>query len=491
MKKFNVTKAIANGNIVLGRINDNVSVLFIIGKDKLFEIPITSDGGKKAYFSSENEDEYELVSEIIEKIKENKLFNINKIKLMPKEFTDYDKNISRIEKVQPGTPIVVPSNLKDVLSKNGYVLEEESGVVSKPRDYTELMSNPINQKIFDEDKYEIEAVGATYEGLNAETKIAFESIRNGKSIGILFVGPTGTGKSFTAKVLANKAGAPSLNIQITYGTTIEDLIGQYVPNTGDGPKYIFVEGPLLKAYEQGYQIIIEEINYGQPGIISKLNEFTDGTTRVIVNGITYHRHPNFVVYMTMNPGYEGTEVLNVALKNRFAKVSVPALSKKEFVLRSQLYSKSLGYELSKDFFNKLFDFAAMIEKEASTAKWHENVKFSIRNAQRLCENILQKRRSYDEFNSAISIQYLNDLSTDNDNSEKLEGFKSSTEIQAEIKNLYNLYDFVKPIEKTTEDNLDDLFDEVAEEESIDVSSEEDLSSKEKSDLIGDLLDRFE
>ena len=185
---------------------------------------------------------------------------------------------------------------------------------------------------------------------------------------------------------------------------------------------------LLKAYSEGWPIVIEEINYGQPGVNAKLNEFTDGTMRVTVNGKSYKKHPNFVCYMTMNPGYEGTEVLNVALKNRFAKVNVPALTCKEYVKRLVAYSAMLGHGLKESFFKKLYDFSNLIEKEASSSKWHENVKFSLRNGQRLCDCILQKSRSEQEFADAVAVQYLNDLSTDNDNSDKLEDLKKDTEI---------------------------------------------------------------
>ena len=367
----------------------------------------------------------------------------------------------------------------------GYVLPSKESITSAvvERNYSKLMKeNPEAAEIYKENHEMLLKAGATYESLSPEIKIAHEGILAGSALGIIFEGPTGTGKSWAARILADHDKAPLLNLQITYGTTIEDLVGQFIPN--DDPasdaKWKFVMGPLLRAYTEGWPIVIEEVNYGQPGVNAKLNEFTDGTMRVTVNGKSYKKHPNFVCYMTMNPGYEGTEVLNVALKNRFAKVSVPALSKDEYVKRLIDYSASLGHALSEDFFSKLFDFDKFIEKEAATSKWHENVKFSVRNAQRVCDCILQKTRSEKEFADAIAVQYLNDLSTDNDNSENLEALKKNKDIQRKITEIYELYDFAEMKDVVVSKSLEDCVEEEY--------SEEHKESKDK--MVDDLFSHF-
>ena len=203
-----------------------------------------------------------------------------------------------------------------------------------------------------------------------------------------------------------------------------------------------------------------------------------------MNSRTYHRHPNFVVNLTMNPGYAGTEPLNVALKNRFAKVNVPALTKDEFIRRARCYSKGLGHELSDEFFSKLFDFAETIEKQGCSTQWHENIKFSIRNAQRLCDSILAKSRSFEDFFAALSVQYLNDLATDNDNSEKLEILKKSQDIINQAKTIYHCYDFATIQSKKVERSFSSFF---TEEEDNTASKS---GAKAKS-MMDDILKRFE
>ena len=166
--------------------------------------------------------------------------------------------------------------------------------------------------------------------------------------------------------------------------------------------------------------------------------------------------------MTMNPGYEGTDPLNVALKNRFAKVNVPALPKGEFSRRMVCYSRGLGHSLSVEFFNRLYDFAGGIETLGNGTEYHENVKFSIRNAQRLCDIILAKPRTLDEFRSAVAVQYLNDLTTDNDNSEKVERLKEDPTIVNQVRGIYECYDFANVPVANVAAGLASMFTEVEE-----------------------------
>lgn len=465
MAKFKIVDALASGAVSLYKTDEeDVYILTVIpvGDTKRFTIPFIKDEkGAIAYI-----DDTKYSVEDIIKLDEivNSLFAKNVYKTAGVfKYTPFHRsapahshNIIDYVKCVGGNQ---NKEARKFLKAEGYTfIEKELKSTFAKRDYSELLKNPEVKAMFDEDAAELKKVGATYESLSDEIKIAYETAEAGASGGIIFEGPTGTGKSFAARILANHAGAPLLNIQITSGTTVEDLIGMFVPCDDDsGAKWKFVMGPLLRAYVEGWQLVIEEINYGLPAVNAKCNEFTDDTTRVIVHGKVYQKHPNFFVYMTMNPGYEGTDSLNVALKNRFAKVNVTALSKPEFCKRLQEYSRRLGHELSFEFFSKLFDFAGFLEKEGTTSKWRENIKFSIRNAQRLCCSILQKKRNFEEFMAAMAIHYFNDLSCDNDNSEKLEAFKQDKEIKEQIKSIYESYDFAEV--KTIECNKtwDDLF----------------------------------
>lgn len=233
---------------------------------------------------------------------------------------------------------------------------------------------------------------------------------------------------------------------------IRDIIAR---NGGDN-KWKFVPGPMLTAYADGWHLVLNEVNYGNAAMLSCINQFTDGTKRVFVNGRFYERHPNFVIYMTMNPGYEGTDALNVALKNRFSVVNVPPLEKDEFVKRLVGFTKGLGHEMSSAFFSKLFDFSMSIEHLSTDSQYHENVKFSVRNAQRLCTYLLQSPRSKAEFFAEMATEYLNHLTTDNDNSDKVERLKREETTIAQMTAIYTEYEFYDIPTASVEPTLADI-----------------------------------
>lgn len=518
--KENLLKALAEGAINLLKLKGNDTyVVAILAKDKeAFISLVKNEDGAYAYIpTSYSLKEYELFSEIISAIFTNSVYSdIYSFKPIQRDITT--SNV--VEAFIPATGIkcVRSANLTEALNKNGYDTSALSLTLTtekEVRDYSALLADPEVKERFDENRKALVAVSATYDSLNTETRIAHESLMSGSCNGIIFTGPTGTGKSYACRILADHDEAPYIEHQISYGTAVEDILGMFIPNDnasdyvkvrvqqiwegkddvqtkfdkitelieskGEGGNWTFAAGPLFKAAVEGYVLILDEINFGQPGIISKINEFTDTTLYFTLNGKVYRKHPNFVVYMTMNPGYKGTEELNMALKNRFTIVDVPALTQDEFSKRAQFYSKSLGHELSAKFFNKLYDFAQFIKKEGNSSRWHENVEFSIRNAQRLCNIILRSPKGFDDFFAAVAVQYLNHLSVDNDNSEKLQALKKDDHIVSEIRELFGYYDFAKIEEVKVSVNFDDLFSEVDDtkmsSDAIDDKMMDDLYSK--------------
>lgn len=471
MRKFNLEKAMENGNIVMGNINKNTKLMVISFKNFYTVIPcIKEKSNWTAYVDPDlSTERYTDIATILECVLRDEVYaGFQKCMPVSKKAPQHPMEIASLVCPEKYTEsIVIPAGFNDILNEFGYTREELWANEKPKRDYSELLKDPENKRQFDEMGEELTRINATLESLPKEALIVYDAISGGSAAGAIFAGPTGTGKSIAAQVMAQAMGAPCLNLQITNGTTVDDLVGMYVPSTkNDGTKWEFVPGPLLKAYTEGYNIVIEEVNYGQPGVIAKLNEFTDSTMQVRVADKYYHKHPNFVIYMTMNPGYAGTDPLNVALKNRFAKVDFPALTVSEFAERGAAYSRALGHELPKQFFNELYKFASLIEGQASENGWHEDVKFSIRNAQRLLEKVVLAPRNGDEFFEAICTEFINDLSLDNDNSERLETFKKSQDIRNAVSNIYKYYDLACAKEIPVDDEMEGLFVTCTEEEEV-------------------------
>ena len=489
--ELNVKAMLENGAIAVGALADGKNHVMAILCDKAhYIIPIIT---KKAYVGTS--DDAEILDEIIKQINAKKVFsdsNISEAKIFYSTAPKHDHTIKNFVSVKG---LVQYEGINKIFEDAGYTVATISTVkVGHEKDYSELRAkDPFAEAIYQENKQELEAIDATYESLNLESKIAAEGLRYGNYVGVIFTGPTGTGKSWAGRIIANELGAPYLTLQIDRGTTTDTLIGSFVPKAGESvnpataeklvtfmreaasveaalekasvfiqlmgeqAKWEFIPGPLLKGFIEGWLIIIDEVNFGDPGVLAKLNEFTDKTLRITVNGISYKRNPNFAVIMTMNPGYSGTEPLNDSLKGRFAKVNVPPLTKSQFCDRMIGYTEGLGHAFSRKFFEKLYDFAGTYERMGRDTQYHESVVYSIRNAQRFCDDILIKPKNLDEFAASIANNYLNDLTMDNDNSIKVEALKRDVTTINSITEIFSLYDYTKVETVKTLVGLDTFF----------------------------------
>lgn len=490
MKKENLLKGL-QGTIAVGALLEEDSyVLALCSNTENLIIPLIRKGGiGSAYIDPDQFDDsqFEKLDTIIKWINTEKIFPIFKYTAKYKKAPEFNHTVVKFVKPS-GMKQILPKGLEKALTAEGYTISEESGSAFpySSRDYgSQVEDNPDFKMQFEAEKQKLIDAKANFETLSPEIKSQYKAVQAGAKDGIIFVGPTGTGKTWLTMALAVQAGAHREDIQITPDTQVEDLVGKYVADTRPDAKsnWRFAEGPLLKAYHLGYVISIQEINYGLAGVNSCLNRYLDGTLQVTENDTVYHRHPNFVAYLTMNAGYEGTEPLNMALKNRFTIVQVPALTEKEFVKRLINHSEYLGNKISEAFAKEIFKFANVIEQTAKGSNWHENVKFSIRNAQRFLNSILLEQKSFEDFCNDAHCEYTNLLSCDNDNSDKLENYKKEPEVVNMLKKMYDLYEFSEvEYAKKSEDNLDFLFEEESEEDSID---------KETDDAIKDeLFDRF-
>jgi len=457
-------------------------------KDKYFIPMLRKNGVGSAYIDPAKYDDaqYENISSLINTLNTYKIFT--PIKYTPKSMVapDFTKEVTAF--IRPtGVQYALPKGIKQALEADGYVVKLNLGhkLPYTPRNYgNQIEDNPDFKLQYEAELNLLKSAKMTYDDLPEEIKINYESVASGAKPGIIFVGPTGTGKTWLSMALACEAKAHREDVQFTPDTQVEDLIGKYVADDRPDSKsnWRFVEGPLLKAYYLGYVFTGQEINYGSSGVNSCLNRYLDGTLQIEENGKIYHRHPNFVAYLTMNPGYEGTEELNRALKNRFSIIQVPAWTEQKYIEVLSNHSERLGHKLSPIFFQELLKFAATVEQTANGGGYHEHVKFSVRNAQRFLDTILLKPRTFTEFEAAFHSEYINLLSCDNDNSDKLDKYKKDEMIVNSIKKLYDLYDYSE-IEESSKlaDDLSDLFSQ--EEEEVEaIGRNDDITKKARENL---------
>lgn len=293
-----------------------------------------------------------------------------------------------------------------------------------------------------------------------------EAIRKGDFVLVYLVGPAGTGKTVLTYHFAKYCGAPLLTFQGSEGVTFDNLVGcsdvkadygeadgvMHTATLHSSSSFTVIEGQLLKAYREGYQIVIDEANYMVPGVMSVINSMTDDTPTYEFKGKIIKRHPNFVLYLTSNPGYEGTYLYNPATKSRGVTLLIDKLTKEEFMKR--MYN---NYPiLSLDFYASLFEFQDLIQDYAN--KWGESSAICIRHAMNLVKLVTARTQTYEDFKYSFCIAYLyNGLCMDNDNTSKLQSLLKDLDFDTKLKNLYSNYDYkvIPSVEPTV--NFDEIY----------------------------------
>ena len=444
---FNKAKLEKDGNINLFQLEGTHNYVMVIAfTDVHFLASLVNTGkGYTTYISSDyEEDDYLNIEDLMGSVKKY-------YKTLP-DFSHcmYKKAPATASKIVKsfvqGTGLNKASDevLFKILQDEGYDitgLSKTICVVSDKRDYSDLTTtNPEAKANVEQNEKDLKIMGATMAGASVGAQRIYEALVQGKKRAVLFTGPAGTGKSVLATTMATAMGAPLLRYQATEGTQIEDLKGEYIPSADKDKQFEYCLGLLLKAYAEGYQMLIDEVNMAPAGVLSLLNQFLDDTPNITIYGTVYKRHPNFVLYCTMNPGYEGTNALNASLKSRFICHEVPRLTEQKFVERMVNFSKRFcGNPLSVDFYKKLYNYGQHIAGFAS--QWGENVEICIRNAQDLTSLILTKPCTREEFFESVANSYLSFLSIDNDNYEKIENLKKTEDEVKMIDDLYSQYDF--------------------------------------------------
>jgi MoxR-like ATPase len=140
---------------------------------------------------------------------------------------------------------------------------------------------------------------------------------------VALIGHTGTGKSTLPLYCAQEMGLNITLFGCTQQTDVVDLLGSYLmfpdPVTGQTVS-VFQPGPLVRAYERGEILVVDEYTALKQGIQMVFQQVNNGDPLLVStrgDGYIAKKHPNFRVIFTANPSsYAGCNELGTQMVNR-------------------------------------------------------------------------------------------------------------------------------------------------------------------------------
>jgi len=143
---------------------------------------------------------------------------------------------------------------------------------------------------------------------------------------VALTGHCGTGKTSLIYQLAAKLGVPVMRVNTNQQTTIADFVGTWIVKGGEMQ---WVDGALPFAMRHGCWLIIDEIDYAEPAILSALNAVLEPARTLMLKekgDEIVEAHDDFRIFSTGNTLgqmsefrslYQGTSIMNEAFIDRW------------------------------------------------------------------------------------------------------------------------------------------------------------------------------
>lgn len=163
-----------------------------------------------------------------------------------------------------------------------------------------------------------------------------DSINMGENI--LLTGGTGVGKTTQILQLAARINQPVLRANFNGETRLSDFLGKMHVIEGETK---WIDGILPMAMKHGYWLLLDEIDFADPAILSLLHPVLEDNPCLLLkenDGEVIIPHKDFRIFGTANSigamqdkagSYGGTNQMNEAFIDRWQVILVPNLSEKE------------------------------------------------------------------------------------------------------------------------------------------------------------------
>jgi len=165
------------------------------------------------------------------------------------------------------------------------------------------------------------------------------SIEQGDNV--MVVGPTGCGKTHNVKELAALINQPMKRLNMRGDVRSANFEGEMALTTDEAGNNVteFSDGPLVQAMENGWWLIVDELDAAPPHILFVLQAVLEDDHRLVLDkdgGREVHAHPRFRIIATGNTNgrgdetglYTGTNLLNEAFLDRFVVLEQGYLPKR-------------------------------------------------------------------------------------------------------------------------------------------------------------------
>lgn len=140
---------------------------------------------------------------------------------------------------------------------------------------------------------------------------------------VLLIGPAGSGKTYLAEQVSKCLGLDFAALSFSPGMSEAKLLGRIVPNISTGTES-YIESPAIRAYRSGGVVLLDELDNGDPSVVTVLNAFLANGWMYLPSGERVNRHPDTVVIGSMNTlgtgadkVYVGRNALDGATLDRF------------------------------------------------------------------------------------------------------------------------------------------------------------------------------
>ena len=333
--------------------------------------------------------------------------------------TEYSKSLGVFDENTPIKKTSMP--LVDILSKNTDKFKKEDMSDFLTKDWG-IMSDEEAEKMPQFLQIQRKAMRNFYEEkkktLSYEVALKIQEMHDGKLKTLSFSGPTGTGKTFAARMIA---GALNLPLQIVVGKAgidSSEYLGSYQIVSKNGEtNSVWKDGAITEVVRYGGVLLFDEINLAEPEVVGSLNTLLDiSNCLCLSDGETVPANDKFFYVEAMNigSGFDGTNKMNNSHRRRMQRKMRFALPTKNEEIA--ILQDTTGYN-TKKILGKLIEVEAYIRQNiedptnqymsiSEVQGWISEAEYTGEWVHSACDTILAPLMEQDEAYTDYSIQTI-------------------------------------------------------------------------------------